>query len=209
MREFKMRSVAPMRVAKAGYIAVSALLAVLGIILIAWPTFSVNALGVICGILLIVFGGVKLVGYFSKDLYRLAFQYDMPFGILLIVLGIIMLVRPGNLASFICVVFGLSVLVSSLFNIQTAFDAKKFGINQWWLIFALSVVSAVWGLILVFRPSEAADVMAILLGITLLFESAVNICTVLTSFKIVKNQHPDIYVEEDYIFDDGNDDSSK
>ena len=198
-----------MRVAKTGYIAVSALLAVLGIILIAWPTFSVNALGVICGILLIVFGGVKLVGYFSKDLYRLAFQYDMPFGILLIVLGIIMLVRPGNLAGFICVVFGLSVLVSSLFNIQTAFDAKKFGINQWWLIFALSVVSAVWGLILVFRPSEAADVMAILLGITLLFESAVNICTVLTSVKIVKNQHPDIYVEEDYIFDDGNDDSSK
>lgn len=204
MHEFKMRSVAPMRVAKTGYIAVSILLAVLGIVLIAWPTFSVNALGVICGILLILFGGVKLVGYFSKDLYRLAFQYDMPFGILLIIQGIIMLIHPGNLASFICVVFGLSVLISSLFNIQTALDAKKFGINQWWLIFALSVIAAVWGLILVFRPSEAADVMAVLLGITLLFESAVNICTVVTSVKIVKNQHPDVYVEEDYYFDDKN-----
>lgn len=204
MHEFKMRSVAPMRVAKTGYIAVSILLAVLGIVLIAWPTFSVNALGVICGILLILFGGVKLVGYFSKDLYRLAFQYDMPFGILLIILGIIMLIHPGNLASFICVVFGLSVLISSLFNIQTALDAKKFGINQWWLIFALSVIAAVWGLILFFRPSEAADVMAVLLGITLLFESAVNICTVVTSVKIVKNQHPDVYVEEDYYFDDKN-----
>ena len=204
MHEFKMRSVAPMRVAKTGYIAVSILLAVLGIVLIAWTTFSVNALGVICGILLILFGGVKLVGYFSKDLYRLAFQYDMPFGILLIILGIIMLIHPGNLASFICVVFGLSVLISSLFNIQTALDAKKFGINQWWLIFALSVIAAVWGLILVFRPSEAADVMAVLLGITLLFESAVNICTVVTSVKIVKNQHPDVYVEEDYYFDDKN-----
>ena len=204
MHEFKMRSVAPMRVAKTGYIAVSILLAVLGIVLIAWPTFSVNALGVVCGILLILFGGVKLVGYFSKDLYRLAFQYDMPFGILLIILGIIMLIHPGILASFICVVFGLSVLISSLFNIQTALDAKKFGINQWWLIFALSVIAAVWGLILVFRPSEAADVMAVLLGITLLFESAVNICTVVTSVKIVKNQHPDVYVEEDYYFDDKN-----
>lgn len=204
MHEFKMRSVAPMRVAKTGYIAVSILLAVLGIVLIAWPTFSINALGVICGILLILFGGVKLVGYFSKDLYRLAFQYDMPFGILLIILGIIMLIHPRNLASFICVVFGLSVLISSLFNIQTALDAKKFGINQWWLIFALSVIAAVWGLILVFRPSEAADVMAVLLGITLLFESAVNICTVVTSVKIVKNQHPDVYVEEDYYFDDKN-----
>ena len=46
--------------------------------------------------------------------------------------------------------------------------------------------------------------MAVLLGITLLFESAVNICTVVTSLKIVKNQHPDVYVEEDYYFDDKN-----
>lgn len=204
MREDEMRSVTPMRVAKSGYIAISVLLALLGIVLICWPTFSVNALGIICGVLLIVFGAVKLVGYFSKDLYRLAFQYDMPFGILLIILGIIMLIRPGNLAGFICVVFGLSVLVSSLFNIQISLDAKKFGIPQWWLILALSVLSAIWGLILVFRPSDAANVMAVLLGITLLFESAVNICTVVTSVKIVKNQRPDVYIEEDYYSDDHN-----
>ena len=190
-----------MKVAKNGYIAVSVLLAALGVLLVAKPTFSVNAIGVICGILLCVFGIIKLVGYFSNDPYRLAFQYDMPFGIMLIVLGIIMLVNPGKLVSFICIVLGLWVLISSLFNIQTSLEAKKFGISQWWLVFVLSVIAAVWGLVLVFRPSEAADVMAVILGFTLIFESAVNICTVLTSVKIINNRQPDIYAEEEYYYD--------
>lgn len=201
MNEFKKRSFIPMKVAKNGYIAVSVLLAALGVLLVAKPTFSVNAIGVICGILLSVFGIIKLVGYFSNDPYRLAFQYDMPFGIMLIVLGIIMLVNPGKLVSFICIVLGLWVLISSLFNIQTSLEAKKFGISQWWIVFVLSVIAAVWGLVLVFRPSEAADVMAVILGFTLIFESAVNICTVLTSVKIVNNRQPDIYAEEEYYYD--------
>ena len=65
-----MRSVAPMRTAKIGYIVISVLLCALGILLIAVPEFSVSAVGVICGAILIVFGIVRLVGYFSKDLYR-------------------------------------------------------------------------------------------------------------------------------------------
>ena len=120
---------------------------------------------------------------------------------MLIVLGIIMLVNPGKLVSFICIVLGLWVLISSLFNIQTSLEAKKFGISQWWLVFVLSVIAAVWGLVLVFRPSEAADVMAVILGFTLIFESAVNICTVLTSVKIINNRQPDIYAEEEYYYD--------
>lgn len=92
-----MRSVAPMRTAKIGYIVISVLLCALGILLIAVPEFSISAVGVICGAILIVFGIVRLVGYFSKDLYRLAFQYDLAFGIMMIALGVIMLWHPGSL----------------------------------------------------------------------------------------------------------------
>ena len=104
-----MRSENPIRAAKISYIVTSAAFCVLGVLLIVLRDWSVSFIGVVTGIMLIAFGIVKLLGYFSKDLYRLAFQYDMPFGILLIILGIIMLIHPGNLASFICVVFGLSV----------------------------------------------------------------------------------------------------
>ena len=83
----KMRSVAPMRIAKTGYMVMSVVFCVVGILFIAKPDISITIIGISMGIAMIVFGIVKLVGYFSRDLFRLAFQFDLELGILLIVLN--------------------------------------------------------------------------------------------------------------------------
>ena len=167
-----------MRAAKIGYIIISVALCVLGTVLIAVPGFSAKALGIICGILLILFGAVRIAGYFSRDLYRLAFQYDLPLGFLLIALGVI-------------------ILSDSLFKIQIAIDSKRFGLTKWWLILAFAVLTGICGLALMFRPGEGTNFLMIMLGITLLFEGILNISTVITAVKIVKNQKPDV-IEIDY-----------
>ena len=154
-----MRSITLMRAAKIGYIAISAVMCAFGILLAAQPDFSVSAIGVICGVVLIVFGAVKLTGFFSKDLYRLAFQYDLAFGILLIALGTVMLVRPENTINFICGVLGISILADGLFKIQIAVESKRFGIDAWWLILMLAVAAGVLGLLLLLRPAEGAHIL--------------------------------------------------
>ena len=82
----KTRSVAPVRIAKIGYIVASALLCGVGVLLLAYPQISTLVLARILGSTLLAFGCIKLVGHFSRDLFRLAFQYDLQFGILLIAL---------------------------------------------------------------------------------------------------------------------------
>lgn len=192
-----MRSVVPMRTAKIGYIVISAAMCVLGILLMALPDFSASVLGVIFGIMMTVFGAVRLTGYFSKDLYRLAFQYDLPFGILLIVLGIIMLIKPDRLLMFSSIAIGLFTLTDGLFKIQIAIDSRRFGISAWWLILLLAVISAGMGLVLTFRPGEGSRVIMILLGLALMSEGLLNIGTMITAVKIVHHQHPDV-IEADY-----------
>lgn len=191
-----MRSVAPMKTAKIGYIVISIVLCVLGITLIVFPEFSATMLGTICGIIFVAFGCIKLIGYFSKDLFRLAFQFDFEFGILMIVLGIILLVHPGSLLNFICVAFGISVLGDGLFKVRIALEAKKFGIFQWWLIAAIAVISSIFGLILIFRPGEGGTLLMIFLGITLLCEGILSMSTVITMVKIIHHQQPDRITEE-------------
>lgn len=193
-----MRSTAPMRTAKIGYIAVSALMVLLGLALIIFPEISVSVLETVCGILFIVFGVIKLVGFFSKDLYRLAFQYDLVFGILMIVLGITMLVHPGSLANFICIALGVSILIDGLFRVQTSVEAKRFGIRTWWLIAVCGILAAVGALVLMFRPVESAPVLMVLVGISLVLEGILNLITVIVAVRIFKNQQPNvIYVEPD------------
>ena len=91
-----MRSENPIRAAKISYIVTSVAFCVLGVLLIVLRNWSVSFIGVVTGIMLIAFGIVKLLGYFSKDLYRLAFQFDLAFGILLIALGGIIAGQAGT-----------------------------------------------------------------------------------------------------------------
>ncbi len=195
-----MCSITPMKTAKIGYIVVSALLCVLGVLLMILPSFMTELLGFLCGIFMIVFGAVKLIGYFSKDLYRLAFQYDFAFGLLYIVLGAIMLSNPSGIVNFVVFAFGFSALTDGLFKIQIALESKRFGISKWWIIFGLAIVSASFGGVLLVRPSESAYAVTVLLGFSLVCQGLLNFGTVLTAVKIIRHQQPDT-IKIDHVLD--------
>ena len=90
-----MTSMRLIRTAKTGYIILSLMLCAMGLLLMLKPDVSVKAIGIIAGCVLIAFGIIKLIGYFSKDLYRLAFQFDLAFGLLLLALGVVVLLRTS------------------------------------------------------------------------------------------------------------------
>ncbi len=194
----KMRSVAPMRVAKIGYIVISILFCVAGILLIAMPNLSSSMIAICIGVAMLAFGLVKLVGYFSKDLFRLAFQFDLEFGILMMVLGVIVLFHPKDLMTFICVALGIAILLDGLFKIRIAFESKRFGIKSWWLIFALAIAAGVVGVVLTFDSVIGVKVLSVLLGISLLLEGVLNLYTVISTVRIIKNQLPDVIDVEVY-----------
>ena len=193
----KNRSVVPMRIAKIGYIVMSAVLCVVGILFMIFPQLSSIIIGRALGIVMILFGGVKLVGYFSKDLFRLAFQYDLEFGLLLIILGTIVLVRFSDIMNFIFIAIGIAILTDGLFKIQISVDSKKFGIKSWWMVMLFALLTSVVGLILVFRPVESIYVLTVLLGISLLSEGILNLFVAICTVSIIKHQKPDI-IEVDY-----------
>ena len=195
-----MRSVTPMKAAKTGYIAISAIYCILGLILIIHPDFSAQVVAMLCGVALIVFGIVKIAGYFSKDLFRLAYQFDLATGILLILLGVIVMIKPDNFLNLLCVVLGITVLIEGLFKVQVAMDSKSFGIKRWWLIMALAVLSGIHSVLLIFRPDEGMSFLLVLLGLSLLCSGVLNLITVLTDVKIVNNQQPDLKEDVSYRF---------
>lgn len=194
----KMRSVTPMKTAKIGYIVMSSLFCLLGIVLLFTPDASALWIGRLLGIGMIVFGAVKLVGYFSRDLFRLAFQYDLAFGILLMVLGIVTLSHPGDAMSFLCVMFGIPVLADGLFKIQIAVDSRRFGIRRWWLVLVLAALTCVIGVVLVFRPDADVWALTALMGLSLLCDGVLNLSVALCTVKIVDHQRPDVIETDDY-----------
>lgn len=181
-----------LKLAKNGYIIMSVLFMILGVCLIIWPDCSMAVFCTAVGIMLIVYGFIKIVGYFSRDFYCLAFQFDFAFGVLMAAVGIIIIVRRDIVVNLIFGIFGILILADALFKIQISIDAKKFGLRLWWRILLMAILTGILGFLLLVRPFKAAEVMMILVGVSILFEGILNLCVTIYTVKIIRNQKLDI-----------------
>lgn len=189
--EGKTRNTTLMQIAKVGYTIISAVLCVIGVMMIVLPDFSITLAGKLLSVMMIVFGAVKIIGYWSKDLYRLAFQYDFAFGILLVPLGMFVLFRPEQAVSFFYIILGIVILADGLFKLQISLDARAFGLDRWQLIFVLAILACVIGCVLIFHPAGSAEVATALVGTALLAQGILNLSVALSAVKIVGYQRMD------------------
>lgn len=109
-------SVGFIRFAKAANLVTAVCLFAFGITVIVMPSLDISVIRIVSEALLILFGIFKMAGYFSKDLYRLAFQYDLPLGILFIIIGTVMLIRSWLETDIICTLFGSALIIDSIFK---------------------------------------------------------------------------------------------
>lgn len=105
---------------KNAYIVMTICLIALGAALLFAPQLGLRTLCVVYGVFLIVYGVTKLSGYFAKDLFQLAFQFDFALGIVSIVLGIIIIERSEYIIEILSTAIGIFMLVDAALKIQTA-----------------------------------------------------------------------------------------
>ena len=171
------------RTVKFAYIAVSALSAVLGLALIIRPEMGINLLCYLLGSAILLFGIIKIAGYFSKDLFRLAFQFDLALGIFISIAGLLIIIHPYTVAQIAPRIVGALWIADGSLRIQTAFDSKRFGMKNWWLLLILAVQTCLCGTLLLLDPFGGAAALVIMLGVSLVFDGAQNIFTVLYTVK--------------------------
>lgn len=176
--------------ARTGYILISILFYLSGIICVVKPDIKGRTAAIAGGVILIAYGIIKIIGYLSKDLYCLAFQYDFACGLFLIVIGIVVLMIGQNFKGHLLSGLGILVLLDSLLCIQTSMDAKRFGLSSWPVILASSVLSGALGVILIVTN------MQIIAGLSLLAEGFMRhyivLCTVYLS-----SEEPSFYENEE------------
>lgn len=188
-RRGRVNAMKQLKLAKNGYIIMSVLFMILGICLIIWPDCSMAVFCTAVGIMFIVYGAIKIIGYFSRDFYCLAFQFDLGFGILMIAVGILILVRREAILRLIFVVFGLVILTDALLRIQMSVEAKKFGLKLWWAVLLIAVATGIFGMLLLVDPAGGAKLTVIFTGVAFLLEGILKLCVVVYTVKIRENEN--------------------
>ena len=170
-----MSTLKTVRAAKISYIVMSVLFCVLGVVLLVTHEMSVSVLGVLVGAMLIAFGIVKLIGYFSRDLYRLAFQFDLAIGLFLAIIGVLTLIVGSKDPLGTVRLFGIYIFIDGLLKLQTAFDAKKFGIARWLVILLTAILMVGVGIVGLLASYLEQISQLIVLDVALMLDGLVNI----------------------------------
>lgn len=149
------------------------------LIYLVFPDLSPMALTCFSGAILILYGIIKIVGFFSEDLYCLAFRYDLAFGLLSLVVGVLLLVKNVAVARYLTPGLGWMALLDNLFHIQMTKEARDFGMTkEWKLILGLSIVTAALSVLLILQAFPGSWAMHILACVVLLSCGATNHCIV-------------------------------
>lgn len=164
------------------HVIVSALLFFSGVFLIVWPDIGGVAARWLVGANFIVTGVVRVLGYFSNDLYRLAFQYDLALGGFAVILGILIFIYPDKVTELLPYVLGTYIILDGLFKLQTAFDAKQFGMKKWVGLLSSAIAVSVCG-IAVLVGATAWD-RVILSGLALAVDAAENIWNTMGTVRV-------------------------
>lgn len=184
---------------KAVFAAVSAAFIIMGACLLIWPDISVGVICTVLGVVAVLYGVVKLFGYFSNDLYRLAFQFDLALGVLSVVLGALLLAYPRGVMGVLPVLAGVFVLIESVLRIQTSIDARHFGMRRWWMILILAVGGSALGILMLLNPFASGRVIVRVMGLTLAVDGAESLLAGLYTIKVPRRSSAeDEYVHADF-----------
>lgn len=181
-------------------IIISIISIAIGIAFLIFPKTSLSTLCLITGILTVIYGLAKIVGYYSDDAFCLAFQFDLALGVLALIFGIILIVRPKYIVSFFPVLMGIAILTSGLFTFQTSRESKIFGIKYWLVLFIVSVFCVGIGLVLIFNPFESAVAKTRVVGASIILSGIERLTVALLTVKKRKKSRVDEngYIEVDY-----------
>ena len=180
-----------LKIVKNMYIVMDVCLIIVGLLILFSPIKAINVLCRIFGVVLVLLGAVKILGYFTKDIFQLAFQFDFALGIISVILGAVLIFRTSYMVEILSVCVGIVILIDGALKLQTAVDARKFGIEKW-LILIIALLVSIVGIILMVTPFAAQTMAAWVIGINLVLDGVLNICVVLSTVKTLRRKRLEV-----------------
>ncbi len=179
------------RSAKIVHLCSSVIFLLAGIVVGALPmldsdTFS--ALGnIVVGIASIVIGVTGIYGYFSNDMYRLAFQSDFAFGIFNVVFGILLIINPVQLPVLLPTVISILALLDGGNKSQIALEGQRFGLHKWYLVLLSALLEIAAGVVLMILAYHNVETVHVWMGIAMGIVGVTNFWTTMYTVRIREN----------------------
>ena len=163
---------------------------VAGLLLALVPDFEGSGVfrNTVVGVAGIIIGATGIYGYFSNDMYRLAFQLDFALGIFNVLFGILLIINPVQVSVLLPTAVSILTLLDGTNKSQMALEGKSFGISKWYLVLISAILEIAAGLVLILLAYNELDVRA-WMGVAMGLVGVTNFWTTMYTVRVRKNTH--------------------
>ena len=166
------------------YLAVALIL--LGLVLVVFPEKSTLIICYSVGILLLVGGVFKIVSYFRAKGTEIFGSLGLVGGSLLCVAGLIIVLKPQMLASFLTTILAIILIADGVVKVQYAIDLYRVEGDRWWMVLTAGIVMTILGIIALFNPFDTAAAIMIIIGILLIIDGITDLIMLVYVAKTLK-----------------------
>ena len=184
---------------KINFVVVSILYLALGVVLVGWPDITSNVICYAIGAVLLVYGIVSIVTFFTNREKNAALALQLVVGVVAAALGAVFLTQPHLILSIFPVLMGLFIIIASLLSIKRAFEMRRYRYEKWWIAFILALVAIALGVLILFRPYMAAQTVIMVIGVVFLYVGVCDLWAIWKASRLLKEYRKNTPIEVDPI----------
>ena len=153
----------------------SILMLILSIFFIMKPLESVILVINLFGGIIFIDGVIHLISYIKTDKQYRAMSFEFMEGIIEILVGILVIKSSAYLSTIFPIMLGIWIVVKSILKIQIALNLQTIPESRWVQMLIMSVITAIFGLIVILNPFSSLITVATLAGILVAIYETLNI----------------------------------
>ena len=146
---------------------------ILGIFLISNPSVGLSSALVLFGIILVISGLYSIIKYMVNP--RSIFKFELIFGILSLVMGLIAVFKPFAIVNLIAILIGVWLIISSVFKFALSVELRKVNVNTWTFDMGISFLTLILGLLLLINPFSGYIILSTYAAIMIIMYASMDL----------------------------------
>ena len=142
---------------------------IIGLVLLISPGGIITTIIRIFGVLIMVLGVSNVIGANKNNKNK----PDLIYGLLIVILGIVFISNPEVIAGIVPFIFGVWIVIRSLFRLQLVMNIKN--TNNYVKSLVITIATLVLGIILMFNPFKGAEAVIRIIGVFMITYALLDI----------------------------------
>ncbi len=160
------------------YIILCVLFVITGVVMLIWPHLTLDLLGLVLGVGMLVVGVAHIIIYFTKDNLGSVMQPDLTVGVIFAAFGAFMLMHINVVNMILPFGAGILLLIGGITKIQYAIDMKRLYFSKWMTLLIFAIILIVLGILLLYNPFKD-DILIYFIGACLILDGMLSIISLL------------------------------